>query len=246
MSHPQLFQLVETNASREVVMVTYQKSDEEYVQARLFTLKNDIRAQIASGEDENVFTSVSDGICFTPLTKTKSGQLIPLQPTSKSNLDYIQHTKSILSSPPKKRAHTKRSSQTGQSSIYHQPTTTHVTAVQQLGQYTAAQTNNHNTPSIRQQTEKSDDIDCRFQTIKNELRSQQTWNPEQKLWNTDITNRMGILEITTTNTDSKVDTILNKLDSWDIPMKCRGVTTNMEERNAPHPSLQDQSGAMIP
>jgi len=44
---------------------------------------------------------------------------------------------------------------------------------------------------------------------------------------------MGILEITTTNTDSKVDTILNKLDSWDIPTKRRGVTTNMEERSAP-------------
>jgi len=37
---------------------------------------------------------------------------------------------------------------------------------------------------------------------------------------------MGILEITTTNTDSKVDAILNKLDSWDIPTKRRGVTTN--------------------
>jgi hypothetical protein len=57
---------------------------------------------------------------------------------------------------------------------------------------------------------------------------------------------MGILEITTTNTDSKVDAILNKLDSWDIPTKRRGVTTNMEERSAPHPFLQDPSGALVP
>jgi hypothetical protein len=57
MSRPQLFQLIETTATKDAIIATFQKAYKELVYARLFTLEIDIRAQIAEGEADNVFTS---------------------------------------------------------------------------------------------------------------------------------------------------------------------------------------------
>jgi len=57
MSRPQLFQLIETTATKDAIIATFQKAYKELVYARLFTLEIDIRAQIAEGEAGNVFTS---------------------------------------------------------------------------------------------------------------------------------------------------------------------------------------------
>jgi hypothetical protein len=59
-------------------------------------------------------------------------------------------------------------------------------------------------------------------------------------WNRDMDNKMGnldskilSLETTTQNTDTKIDMILGKLDSWDVTAKRRGVQPVNDERTAP-------------
>jgi hypothetical protein len=93
MSRPQLLQLVETNATREAIVVIYQKADRELVQARLSTLQNDISALIALGEIDRIFISEIDGLTFMPLTKTKGGQIIQSQPTSQTAINHINTQK---------------------------------------------------------------------------------------------------------------------------------------------------------
>jgi hypothetical protein len=97
MSRPQLFQLAETNADREAIVVTYQKEGRELVHARLFTLQNDIVAQLASGEANRIFITKTEGITFRPLTKTKGGQIIQNKPTSQNTIEHVQHTKCCIS-----------------------------------------------------------------------------------------------------------------------------------------------------
>jgi hypothetical protein len=264
MSHSQLFQLAETNAKREAIVVIHQKEDRELVQARLLTLQNDILAQLATGEANRIFISEIEGITFRPLTKTKGGQIIQLQPTSQSNIDHIQHTKSILSSPLKKRPYAPRSSnphQSGQNSGNHtHPTGNRTNPPTGLNYATAAQqhlngnsqqqqnavrnhhiqqnntfnpTNSSNI-SIASQTKIDaypEEINQRFLQIEEEIQEQKLWNTEQREWNEDMIMRVNYIEDTTTSTDNKVDSILNKLDSW-------------EERSAPYPHLQDNSGDM--
>jgi hypothetical protein len=123
MSRPQLFQLAETNETREAIVVTYQREDREHVQSRLITLQNDILAQLAPGEASRIFISETEGISFHPLSKTKGGHIIQSQHTSQHTMNHIQHTKSILSSPPKKRPYT--SSTTGPTQVHQQTVQNH-------------------------------------------------------------------------------------------------------------------------
>jgi hypothetical protein len=255
MSRPQLFQPAETNASRDCIITTYQKSDKDLVIARLYTLENDIRAQLAEGEAENIFISEIEGIWFTQITKTKSGQIVNSQPTSKFHLDHIQHMHSILSSPPKKRQHstllpTNNGSQsTVTSTTYsaavrqqqHNPKIT-ITPVSTNATHQEAHSQSEHPPSLQRLTEA---IDKRFQLVENDLQKNREWQVEQEKWNVKMSDKMQSLESTTSNTDNKVDMILSKLDSWDIPTKRRGVTTTQEERNAPNPHLLEYSGATL-
>jgi hypothetical protein len=55
--------------------------------------------------------------------------------------------------------------------------------------------------------------------VGEELKEQKQWNNEQREWNEDMLLHMNYIEDTTTSTDCKVDTILSRLDSWDIPTK---------------------------
>jgi hypothetical protein len=85
----------------------------------------------------------------------------------------------------------------------------------------------------------------RFLLVEEELKGQRKWNTEQREWNEDVILRMNYIEDTTTTTDLKVDSILSKLDSWDIPTKRRVVTSNStEERSAPYPHLHGNNGDM--
>ncbi|MFN9978943.1 MAG: hypothetical protein ACK53Y_03465, partial [bacterium] len=106
MSRPQLFQLAETNATRESIVVTYQKPDRALVQARLSSLQNDITALLAPGEADRIFISEIEGLTFSPITKTKGGQFIQRQPTSITTIKHKQQTKTIWTSPPKQRQYT--------------------------------------------------------------------------------------------------------------------------------------------
>lgn len=248
MTRPQLFQLAETNASRNYIIVTYQKGDKELVHSRLFSLENDIRAQLAEGEAGNIFISETDGLWFTPIARTKGGQIIQVKPTSKSNLAHIQHTNSILSSPPKKRQY---HSQSSISSFGTGPITYVAVAQQQMPQETITTT--YPPPARQLQEQPSDSsnlvrlttaIDQRFQMVQEELDRNKIWQTSQQKWNDTMSGKMRSLEGTTTATDNKVDMILNKLDSWDIPTKRRGVTTTQEERNAPNPHLSGSYGDM--
>ena len=91
----------------------------------------------------------------------------------------------------------------------------------------------------------SDEINHRFLLVEGELKEQKQRNIEQREWNEEIILRMNYIEDMTASTDSKVDTIISKLDSWDIPTKRRGVTSNnTEERSAPYPHLHDHNGDM--
>ncbi len=259
MSRPQLFQMVETDSTKDVVIVTYQKKDKEYVNERKMNLETDIITQLAPGETPKVFISEMEGIWFTTVIKNKYGQIIAAPQTSKTNLDYVQHTNTILSSPPKKRPfHSGRSGnlqQPAQQQPQQQPVTysaaTSTTSHQHIQQHYHNGTpstpgTNHTTQSLPTQThELTDEINQRFQIIEDELHEQQKRNADQAQWNDEILYRMNYLEDTTTSTDTKVEAILNKLDSWDIPTKRRGVTNN-EERSAPHPPLHQHSGAQQP
>ena len=258
MSRPQLFQTVETDSTKDVILVTYQKRDKEYVNARKMTLESDFSVQLAQGEISKVFISEMEGIWFTPVTKTKYGQIIALPQTSKSNVDFVHHTNTILSSPPKKRPYASgRSGNVTQPEQHHQQPVTYAAAVSTPDIQSQHGQNHHQStiptqeatqtlPTHKENTiELSNEINHRFQLVENELREQQKWNAEQAQWNDAILYRMNDLEDTTTSTDNKVDAILNKLESWDIPTKRRGVTNN-EERSASYPSLHHHSGAQEP
>lgn len=62
-----------------------------------------MRSLLAEGESSKVFRPNSDGMWFDAISKAKDGRLWSAHKISKSNLDHIQCTQSILSSPPKKR-----------------------------------------------------------------------------------------------------------------------------------------------
>jgi hypothetical protein len=263
MSRPQLFQLAETNADRKAIVVTYQKEDRELVHACLFTLQNDIVAQLASGEANRIFITKTEGITFRPLTKTKGGQIIQNKPTSQNTIEHVQHTKTILASPPKKRPYVHRSTDNNQmhsnsqkesqnqNRIYQTnipAPTTYAAVAQQPHQQ--EHINNYPVPPpnsvhLSNMSDFSEKLKHRFLLIEEELKGQQQWNLEQREWNEDVILRMNYIEDTTTSTDNKVDAILSRLDSWDIPTKRRGVTPhNDEERRAPYPYLQEPSGDM--
>jgi hypothetical protein len=264
MSRPQLFQLAETNATRESIVVTYQKPDRALVQARLSSLQNDITALLAPGEADRIFISEIEGLTFSPITKTKGGQFIQRQPTSITTINHIQHTKTILSSPPKMRQYTPCSQDKELTQSTHTQSTVnntssyasviqqqHTTTTQDPTQqqrnrsninsigYSPATTTQHHIDHL------SDEINNRFLSLEEELKEQKQWNDDQREWNEDIVLRMNYIEDTTTSTEHKVDAILSRLDSWDIPTKRRGVMPhNKEERSAPYPHLHANNGDM--
>jgi hypothetical protein len=202
----------------------------------LITLQNDILAQLAPGEASRIFISETEGISFRPLSKTKGGHIIYSQQTSQHTLSHIQHTKSILSSPPKKRPYTSSTSDTTQvhqqavqnhpplaNQSPSQPNPIHAAAAQR--RFSSASYIQQNSTEIRTPriipTQNNDNdfkeaINNRFLLVEEELKEQKRWNNEQREWNEDMLLRMNYIEDTTTSTDCKVDTILSRLDSWDI------------------------------
>jgi len=246
MSRPQLFQNVETTNNKDIIIATYQKGDLKYINERKLTLETDLKAQLSPESAADILVSEEDGLWFSAVTKTKHGQIIPAAQTSKMNLEYIQYTNSVLSSPPKKRTHTARANQ-------HQPTNigTYAAATQRTNhphhqvettrhlppQHASTKTTFH--PHQHITTTLPEEIHQRFMAVENDMKAQKAWNQEQKEWNASIDHRMDYLEDTTTSTDLKVDTILSKLDSWDIPTKRNKVNSQYEDRSHPY-SLNPQ------
>ncbi len=191
-----------------------------------------------------------NGLTFRPLTKTQGGQIIQSQPTSQTTINHIQHTKSILSSPPKNHQYVPCTSDQGQvdqkSHVQSQPianqTVRYATIAQQQQPGTATQQKHQNlqrhhclnidflsppdTTTQHLLDNLSDKINHCFLLVEGELKEEKQRNTEQREWNKDIILRMNYIEDMTASTDSEVDTILSKLDSWDIPTKRHGVTSN--------------------
>jgi hypothetical protein len=158
---------------------------------------------------------------------------------SQHTLSHIQHTKSILSSPPKKRPYT--SSTTGTTQVHQQTVQNHPSLANQSpsqpnpnyaaatlrrfssAHYTQQTSTELRTPRIIPTPNNDNDfkeaINNRFLLVEEELKEQKRWNNERREWNEDMLLRMNYIEDTTTSTDCKVDTILSRLDSWDIPTK---------------------------
>jgi hypothetical protein len=78
------------------------KKIRKYISNRKSTLESEIRQLLAKGEAGKAFQSKVDGIWFNNVSK-KKGNIRKVGHTSKLNMDHIQHTTTILSSPPKKR-----------------------------------------------------------------------------------------------------------------------------------------------
>ena len=186
MSRPQLFQQVETNATKDVIIATYQKSDCKYVEERKMALETDLVAQLCPERSTQIFVDVSEGLWYTTVSKTKHGQIVTAPQTSKSNIEYIQYTNSIWSSPPKKRTYTERVTSSQQHSAR---SVTNAAASQQnanhhRGVEVSQPPQYHQTTAPPQtqpaDTTLTDEIHQRFLAVENDMKEQKKWNQVQK------------------------------------------------------------------
>ncbi len=195
MSLPQLFHHVEQNTSGGLTMATFQECDRKYIQDHKLTLESEIRSLLAPQEDEKNFQSSADGLWFDNVHKNKNGHIMNTTPASKVDLEHMQHTRSILSSPPKKRLN---------STIITNPTQT--INVQTRPSQPALQPQHQHTQVMTDT--KMQLIHVRFVTVENELKIQ---NERDETFN----QRICSLEMTTQQSDVKLDLILGKLEQWD-------------------------------
>jgi hypothetical protein len=227
MSRPQLFHHVEQNTSGGLTLATFQECDRKYIQDRKMTLENELRSLLEKGEDEKLFQSCAEGLWFDNVHKTKKGQILTSKLASKNDLEHIQYTRTILSSPPKKRLNTavSGSSQATQGSV----------APDSLPppQVTQHQTKINHTPIT---TNTMTVIHERFVTVENELRLQ---NERNAIFDQRITS----LETTTKCSDRKLDIILSKLEQWDdnTPSKQRKINTEHQDQPMGEASLPQAS-----
>ncbi len=105
MSRNRLFQVVDINPSHDCVIVTYQRSDRSFVEDRKFTLEQEILSHLAPGQADQVFQNEIEGIQFVPVYHKYKGKILRVHHPTKSHQEFVKHADSILSSPPKKRAH---------------------------------------------------------------------------------------------------------------------------------------------
>jgi len=62
MSCPQLFQVVDPNASKNCVIVTFQWADQVHIESRKETLEDELHMIVASEETQKLFTEGVEGI----------------------------------------------------------------------------------------------------------------------------------------------------------------------------------------
>jgi len=87
MSCPQLFQVVDPNASKNCVIVTFQWADQVHIESRKETLEDELHMIVASEETQKLFTEGIEGIRFIGAYHKKHGKVIHLHNTLKAHLD---------------------------------------------------------------------------------------------------------------------------------------------------------------
>jgi hypothetical protein len=103
MSRSRLFHIVDPTAAHDCVLVTFQCSDRSFIEKRKFTLEAEILSHLASGQASVVFNDTLEGIHFIGAYHKNKGKVIRVNNPTKVHQDFLRHTDSLLSSPPKKR-----------------------------------------------------------------------------------------------------------------------------------------------
>jgi len=103
MARNRLFQVVDLNASREFVIVTFQRCDKPYIEERKFELGKEILSHLAPGQASKVFAEELEGIQFVNAYHKQRGKVIRIQQPGRLHQEFVRHADSVLSSPPKKR-----------------------------------------------------------------------------------------------------------------------------------------------
>lgn len=180
------------------MIVTYQAVDHNFIIARQSTLKSELRHILADGEDDHLFVDTVDGIWFGGVNKTKSGTIVPQAQHTKESIAYSSHLQRIMSSPPKKCPITPAKSGGGVPHFVPQHTPQTNSPSPQTFMVTPQ---NINVPTPGWST-----FNHRFDAMQHELIQQRECNAR---FDTRISN----LENTSKNIDSKIDKILDQLDS---------------------------------
>jgi hypothetical protein len=113
MSRDYLFQVVDPNAGHTCTIVSFQKSDRQFIEKRKATLEKELCSVLAPGESENVFQNNEDGIWFGGHVRTRNGKPIALSMPHKADMEYIQQAESRLKSLQAKRDFTAATNQQG-------------------------------------------------------------------------------------------------------------------------------------
>lgn len=104
MARNRLFQVVDLNATREYVIVTFQRCDRTYIEERKFELEKEILSHLAPNQASKVFADEFEGIQFINAYHKQRGKVIRIHQPGRIHQDFIRHADTVLSSPPKKRS----------------------------------------------------------------------------------------------------------------------------------------------
>lgn len=216
MLRPQLFQFIEPNNSGVTTLATFQAQDREFIEKRKDNIENELRAIVASEDIDKLFLSNMEGIWCGGISKNKGGKIIPTKPPSHHTQQHISQITSILHSPPKKRALAMDSHNTPTTALQHHYTIppAHFSQNQPTPPSMPTLPIALDPPLITQ-------IDHRFLRIEETIQQHQEYNEQ-------FHSRLLSLEKTTQSTDTKIDLILNKIESINHPPKQRKVNFSPE------------------
>ncbi len=195
MTCPQLFQQAETNIAAVTTIVTFQAQDWVYVLAHWVTLEAEIHQVIVEGKETKVFTDDVEGIWFGSANNSKSGRLTLIDgPTNKKTIEYVSHINRMMNSPPKKRLASTPAWGGGiPTSIQKPPATWSPPSLS-------------STSTTQPLTTAMTVFDQKFDVIYSKM-------TQQHLYNANFNERISSLETTTQSIDSKINKILNSMES---------------------------------
>jgi hypothetical protein len=105
MSRNRLFQVVDKNPSYDCVIVTFQKCDRALVEDRKFGFEQELLSHLAPEQADQIFINEFEGVQFVPAYHKFKGKIIRVHHPTKTHQEFVRHADNIMSSPPKKRAH---------------------------------------------------------------------------------------------------------------------------------------------
>jgi hypothetical protein len=236
MSRPQLFQLVEPNNSGVTTLATFQTQDRPHIENRKGNIETELRAIVSSEDLDKLFISVVDGIWSGGITKNKGGKIIPTKPPSQHTQQHLSQISSRLQSLPKKCTDTHNSNQISMPNPRHHYVIAGMPTIPHMSQ-------EDQTPPIPVPNSTfAAQLDRRFSLIEGTIQKHQEYNEA-------FHHRLLTLEQTTQNTDTKIDLILNKMESITNPPKHRKASFHpeslehdyeMNENNHPNSHHQSQ------